>query len=91
MGLGEFQGDFEETGGSGLDPAASYDMEVYLTQPGGVRQRAQLQNIRPGIAKRLNTSFVVPLGAEPRTVYAGARIRGEPWFSNVAIELPARR
>ena len=65
--------------------------QLYETLRVQLRQRAHLKGLWPGAAKRLNTSFLVPLEAEPQTVYAGARIRGGPWFSNAAVELPARR
>lgn len=75
----------------GLDPRKDYDFDVYLVVPGGSRQRAQVRGIRPGQAKRMNSSFVVTLGEKPRKIYAGARQHGGVWFTNVAIELPAAK
>ncbi len=82
---------FDEKREHGLDPNKDYDFDVYLVVPGGSRQRAQVRGIKPGQSKRMNSSFVVPLGDKPRKIYAGARQHGGVWFTNMEIELPAAK
>jgi hypothetical protein len=75
----------------GLDPAKAYDFDVYLVDPGGSRQRAQIRGVKSGESKRMDRSFVIPLGDKPRKIYAGARQHGGVWFTNVEIEIPAAK
>jgi hypothetical protein len=75
----------------GLRRGAEYDLEVSLSAPGGLRQKAQILGLRVGEARRLNSPFIVALGTAPRRVFGGAVQRGGAWFTNVELELPAAR